>query len=81
MYQDTYAAAVAIGGTGGTTPVSGDVPFDALYISADGNLTLKFDNGQSVTLTAVKAGQIYPVCGRIVTACPANTVALYKRSC
>ena len=48
----------------------------ALYLGAAGDVTGITPSGPSVTFTAVAAG-IFPVQFKVVSACPAGTVALY----
>jgi hypothetical protein len=59
-------------------------PTRGVYVAADGDLTgiMASDDtadgaGTAVTFTGVKGGAVYPFRMRIISACPAGTVALY----
>lgn len=75
MY-DIYTKAVAI--TAGSNPLALKNP-KGIYIATDGNISgeLAGNPGTSVTFTAVKAGNVYPLRFLKITACPAGTLALY----
>lgn len=49
----------------------------SLYVGTAGDVTGVTPYGGSVTFTAVPAGMILPVQFTTISACPANTVALY----
>lgn len=76
--SDTSSAKAALAVTpaddflpGGTTR--------ALWVGGDGNLSLMFESGVTVTITGVLAGTLLPVCVKQVKAATtaSNIVALY----
>lgn len=73
-YTAPAQSAAAVTAGAGDLPT---LPTRGLYIAEAGDVTVRMVSGDTVTFTAVPAGTFMPISVDRVTACPANTLALY----